>query len=333
VQDRTIALHHLDAPWRPADVAQREGRIVRQGNLNPEIHIYRYVTQRSFDGYMWQSLQRKAAFIGQVMHNRLDAREINDVGDTALSFSEVKALATGNPLLMDKAEADATLAKLQRAERAHHRNQDTLRHTITHLHQETDRLTRLAATLDTAITQRQDTRGDKFTMTIDGHRHVKRTDAGQHLKNLLAKQIEDLDGHRAITTQPGHLGGFPLTAKISRALGNTHITLTLDGIPDSDVQHDAANLSDADPGGLITRLENRLHRLEEHKTTTRDRAERANRELAHAQASIGQPFPQSGQLTQARERVRQIDEQLQQMAQPQQEPEHADREPELEAGQ
>src|SRR6185312_13629783 len=93
VQDRAIALHHLDAPWRPADVAQREGRIVRQGNLNPEIQIYRYVTQRSFDGYMWQSLQRKAVFIGQVMHNRLDAREINDIGDTALSFSEVKALA------------------------------------------------------------------------------------------------------------------------------------------------------------------------------------------------------------------------------------------------
>jgi hypothetical protein len=86
VQDRAIALQHLDAPWRPADVAQREGRIIRQGNLNPEVQIYRYVTQRSFDGYMWQNLQRKAAFIGQVMHNRLDAREISDIGDTALSF-------------------------------------------------------------------------------------------------------------------------------------------------------------------------------------------------------------------------------------------------------
>ena len=333
VQDRTIALHHLDAPWRPADVAQREGRIVRQGNLNPEIQIYRYVTQRSFDGYMWQSLQRKAAFIGQVMHNRLDAREIGDVGDTALSFSEVKALATGNPLLMDKAEADATLAKLQRAERAHHRNQDTLRHTITHLHQEITRLTRLEADLDTAITQRQDTRGDRFTMTIDGHRHAKRAEAGQHLKNVLAQAVDDLDGLRASTTQPGHLGGFPLTAKISRALGNTHIVLTLDGIPDSDLQHDAANLRDADPGGLITRLENRLHRLDENKTTTKERAERASKELTHAQASIGQPFPQIEQLAIARERARQIDEQLQQMAQPQQEPERVDREPELEAGQ
>ena len=118
VQDRAIALHHLDAPWRPADVAQREGRVLRQGNLNPEIQIMRYCTARSFDGYSWQTLERKATFIGQVMHGRLDSREISDIGDTALSFSEVKALATGNPLLMDKAEADSSLTRLQRAERA-----------------------------------------------------------------------------------------------------------------------------------------------------------------------------------------------------------------------
>jgi hypothetical protein len=117
VQDRAIALHHLDAPWRPADVAQREGRILRQGNLNRdlgrEVEIIRYVTERSFDGYMWQTLERKARFIGQVMHGRLDTREISDIGDTALSFSEVKAIAAGNPLLMDKAEADTALARLQ----------------------------------------------------------------------------------------------------------------------------------------------------------------------------------------------------------------------------
>ena len=130
VQDRAIALHHLDAPWRPADVAQRDGRILRQGNLNPQVEIIRYVTERSFDGYMWQTLERKARFIGQVMHGRLDTREIADIGDTALSFSEVKAIATGNPLLIDKAEADAALARLQRAERAHLRNQDALRHAI-----------------------------------------------------------------------------------------------------------------------------------------------------------------------------------------------------------
>ena len=112
VQDRAVALHHLDAPWRPADVDQRDGRIIRQGNLNDEVQVIRWVTARSFDGYMWQTLERKARFIHEVMSPTLDAREIADVGDTVLSFSEAKALATGNPLLMDKAEADAALARL-----------------------------------------------------------------------------------------------------------------------------------------------------------------------------------------------------------------------------
>ncbi len=120
VQDRAIALHHLDAPWRPADVAQREGRIIRQGNLNPEIQIIRWVTAGSFDAYMWQTLERKARFIHDVTTRRLGsgARDSADVGDTVLTFSEAKALATGNPLLIDKAEADADLARLSRAERA-----------------------------------------------------------------------------------------------------------------------------------------------------------------------------------------------------------------------
>ncbi len=131
VQARAVALHHLDCPWRPADVAQREGRILRQGNLNDEVQILRYVTEQSFDGYMWQTVERKARFIAQVMRGRLDVREIEDIGDAALSYNEVKALATGNPLLMDKAEADAELTRLERAERAHHRNQDALRYTIT----------------------------------------------------------------------------------------------------------------------------------------------------------------------------------------------------------
>src|SRR6266487_6484933 len=131
MQTRAYALHHLDCPWRPIDIEQREGRILRQGNQHPEVRIRRYVVEESFDGYSWQTVERKARFIAQVMRGRLDVREIEDIGDTALSYNEVKALATGNPLLMDKAEADAELTRLQRAERAHHRNRDALRYKIT----------------------------------------------------------------------------------------------------------------------------------------------------------------------------------------------------------
>src|SRR5206468_9776937 len=125
-----VALHHLDCPWRPADLQQRDGRIARQGNLNDEIRILRYVTEGSFDGYLWQTVQRKAQFIAQVMRGRLDVREIEDIGDSALSYNEVKALAAGNPLLLDHAQARAELTRLERLQTNHHRGRDVLRVTI-----------------------------------------------------------------------------------------------------------------------------------------------------------------------------------------------------------
>ena len=103
VQSRAIALHHVDCPWWPADVEQRDGRIMRQGNQNAEIGIYRYVVEG--DGFMWESVSRKARFIAQIMRGKLDVREIEDIGDTALSAAETKALASGNPLLLEQSIA------------------------------------------------------------------------------------------------------------------------------------------------------------------------------------------------------------------------------------
>jgi N12 class adenine-specific DNA methylase len=315
VQDRAIALHHLDAPWRPADVAQRDGRILRQGNLNPQVEIIRYVTERSFDGYMWQTLERKARFIGQVMHGRLDTREIADIGDTALSFSEVKAIATGNPLLIDKAEADATLARLQRAERAHLRNQDALRHAIGDYEAEIARLTVFADAVDTAINRRQDTRGENFTMTVDQVRHDKRADAGQHIKDILQREAAGLTGQLRRAVSLGRLGGFPVSADVHRSLGTTNITLSLEGAPGTSIDLPASGLRGADPVGLVTRLENRLTQLETRKANALADIEHARRQITHAHSSIGQPFPHAEELTTARERVRQIDEALDNMAQ------------------
>ncbi|WP_175579876.1 MULTISPECIES: helicase-related protein [unclassified Pseudonocardia] len=130
VQTRARALHHLDCPWRPADIAQREGRIIRQRNQNPEVEILRYVTEGSFDAYSWQTVTRKAMFIAQMMRGRLDVREIEDIGDAALSYDEVKALATGDPRVMEKAKADSDVNRLERLERAHYRNNDHLLRTV-----------------------------------------------------------------------------------------------------------------------------------------------------------------------------------------------------------
>lgn len=119
VQDRLIAKHDLDAPWRPRDVEQRDGRIIRQGNMHGEVEIFRYVTESTFDAYMWETLERKARFIAQVMGAENVARKVEDVTSQALSFAEVKALASGNPIVLEKASIDAEVAKLEAVYRVH----------------------------------------------------------------------------------------------------------------------------------------------------------------------------------------------------------------------
>ena len=130
IQTRAVALHHLDCPWRPADIEQREGRILRQGNQNPCVEIYRYVVERSFDAYSWQTVERKAKFIAQVTRGRLDVRSIEDIGDQALSYTEVKALASGDPLILEHARVSNEVTRLERLERAWVKNREQLRYTL-----------------------------------------------------------------------------------------------------------------------------------------------------------------------------------------------------------
>ena len=195
------------------------------------------------------------------MHGRLDTREIADIGDTALSFSEVKAVATGNPLLIDKAEADATLARLQRGERAHLRNQDALHHAIGDFEAEIARLTVFADAVDIAIARRQDPRGENFAMIVDQVRHDKRANAGQHVKDILEREAAGLAGQLRRAVSIGQLGGFPVSADVHRSLGTTKIALSLEGAPGTTIDLAASGLRGADPVGLVTKLENRLTQL------------------------------------------------------------------------
>jgi N12 class adenine-specific DNA methylase len=318
VQLRAIALHHLDCPWRPADVAQREGRILRQGNRNPEIQILRYVTERSFDGYMWQTVERKARFIAQVMRGRLDIREIEDIGDAALSYNEVKALATGNPLLMGKAEADAELTRLERAERAHHRNQEALTHKVAQAEQRISDLTTLIDDIGTAITRRTDTRGDAFTITIDGIRYTKRTDAGRRIQILVEQLEQELlrSSHRRLGEHPGDLGGFPLTVTVERVLGSINVIAALDGAPGTEIRMSPAEVKTMDPSKLILRLENRLNGLESLSSRSQSEIDQLTAEAAHARADIAKPFAQVTQLTVARDQVAHLEEKLRATAAP-----------------
>src|SRR5205085_1921025 len=154
VQKRLVALHHLDAPWKPAEVEQREGRILRQGNQNEEVAIYRYVTEGSFDAYMWQALETKARFISQVITGDNALRRADDIGGQELSYAEVKAIASGNPAVLTLAEADAELQRLTILKRNHADEQFLARRKLRDLPvtiaELTERLTQLAADRDTA---------------------------------------------------------------------------------------------------------------------------------------------------------------------------------------
>lgn len=307
VQDRAIALHHLDAPWRPADVAQRDGRILRQGNLNPEVRMYRYVVTGSFDGYSWQILARKAGFIGQVMRGRLDVREIEDIGDTALSYAEVKAIATGNPLLMEQAAAQAALAKLQRAERAHHRNQWQLSMTVRDMTARTDSYEREASAAAAALARRTDTRGDLFTMTVAGVTYDKRTEAAEALAAKVADVIDQWTSHRtgSYTERVGELAGFPVKVTTWMGMETVLVSMSLDDVPQSDFTVKRREVR-SDGVGLVRRLEHRLSRLEFVADDAASGLARCTSEAVRAAADRDAPFPRSAELAAALAEVERI---------------------------
>ena len=170
IQARAVHLVDMDAPWRPADVEQRHGRILRQGNQNPEVRISQIVTVGSFDTYMWQTLERKARFIGQVMAGTVTDRETGDIGADELQYAEVKALSSGNPMLLELAQAEQDLNRYRRLERAHHTNQSNLRSTATIAARELERVQATIPQLEAADARTVPTRGDAFRMRVDGQR-------------------------------------------------------------------------------------------------------------------------------------------------------------------
>jgi hypothetical protein len=174
VQTRLVALHHLDAPWKPAEVEQRDGRILRQGNTNADVSIYRYVTQGSFDAYLWQALETKATFIAQVLTGDSTVRQAEDIGAQALSYAEVKAIASGNPAVLTLAEANATLHRLQVLQKHHADEQYLARRQLRTLPAEITRLERRLAALTQDIATAEAHGPDVVTI---GTRTVRRHDA------------------------------------------------------------------------------------------------------------------------------------------------------------
>ena len=206
VQERLIALHHLDAPWRPADVEQREGRILRQGNRNSSVQVYRYVTEGSFDAYMWQTLETKAKFIHQVMTGDMTVRRVEDLDSAALTYAEIKAIASGNPLVIEKAQVDAGLMRLTRLRSAHAEEQYRIRANLRHAREESETYTERLAHLRQDLTVRQDTSGDRFRIELDGQTLDNRGIAGE----LIVRQAQKLKFRFGEDVRVGRFAGFDL---------------------------------------------------------------------------------------------------------------------------
>jgi hypothetical protein len=206
VQERLIALHHLDAPWRPADVEQREGRILRQGNKNSVIQIFRYVTEGSFDAYMWQTLETKAKFIAQVMSGDMTIRRLEDLDSAALTYAEVKAIASGNPLVIEKAQVDAELIRLTRLRSAHAEEQYRIRTNLRRSHEDAEIFTARLTNLRQDLGVRLDTSGDKFRIELDGQESNNRGIAGE----LILRRAEKLKARFGEDVRLGKFAGFDL---------------------------------------------------------------------------------------------------------------------------
>ena len=296
VQARLIALHHLDAPWRPADVEQREGRILRQGNLNPEVQVYRYVTEESFDAYMWQTLETKARFIAQVMTGQSDLRRIEDIDGAALTYAEVKAIASGNPMVIEKASIDAELARLSRLRSQHDETQFRLRAQIRHLGEEEPRLEKRFDEVRRDLATRQDTHGDQFAIQLDGQEVRDRGIAGE----LLLRQAERMRGSHA-ERQVGSFAGFSLWVA-DNFMAGPEIVIKGAGTHLAKVANTSL--------GTIRSLEYSVQSLEEVAATIEQRVSETRKRINDLIAQCGQPFEYEDRLAWLVQRQQDIEEAL-----------------------
>ncbi len=272
-QTKLVALHHLDAPWRPADIEQREGRILRQGNQNAVVRIQRYVTEGSFDAYMWQTLETKAKFIAQVMTGQTTARKIEDLDTPALTYAEVKAIASGNPLVIEKAKVDAEVMRLSRLRSEHSESQYGNRARLRMAEEDVARLERQVTAMEKDLATRQDTQGDKFKIVLEGKAYTDRTAAGTALVYLVNDHKEDHLRGKSGTVVLGGMAGFKLEYRSALA-----DKITLRGHAEY-----TANLSPS-PVGSISSLEHAARCIEDHVMRTSTELERCRKNVTELTA-------------------------------------------------
>ena len=297
VQDRLIALHHLDIGWKPSDLEQREGRIIRQGNHNKKVHIFRYVTESTFDSYMWQLIENKQKFISQIMTSKAPVRSCEDVDEAALSYAEVKALATGNPAVKEKMALDVDVAKLKLLKANHMNNQHRLEDDIArNFPQQIAKLTETIDSYKADIAHYQEhkiTDPEQFSMEISGKVFTEKKEAGAALL-AVCKDMKAVDAAMDI----GNYQGFNM--RIQFDSWSKEFILS--------VKHESVSKVHlgADALGNITRINNLLESYPEKLAEAEQRLETVQEQLTNAKEEVGKPFTKEEELNQKLERLSEL---------------------------
>lgn len=301
VQRLLVATHHLDCGWKPSDIEQRNGRMIRQGNTNAEVYEYRYVTESSFDSYMWQLLETKQKFIGQIMTSKSPARSADDLDDAALSYAEVKALAAGNPMIKEKMDLDIQVARLKTLKTAYNNEHYRLEDAITQGFPAEMRKTAQQlenAKADTALLQQNTKRDadgkDIFTITLMDTVYTKREDAGKALLGLLGMAM-----NRTEPVSIGRYKGFDL--QIAYFAMDKMYLAYLVGSGINPVQL-SANVV-----GNIMRLDNCLHNLPQSVTDLESKLVQLQKQLENAKEQLAQPFAQADELAEKSKRLAELE--------------------------
>ena len=297
VQDRLIALHHLDCPWKPSDLEQQEGRILRQGNLNDKVKIFRYVTENTFDAYMWQILENKQKFISQIMTSKSPVRACEDVDDTALSYAEIKALATGNPYIKEKMDLDVQVSKLKLL-KANHTSQiyrlesDIAKNFPVQISALKERIAGMQ--VDSQVVKSVDLQdNDTFAMTVGNVLYEDKKEAGEAL-------IAACAGLKTVSTggKVGEYHGFTLSASYN--MFSNAFELTIKGKCSYKLE------IGKDPVGNMQRIHNTLSSIDRKLTESEQKLETVQQQLATAQEEVKKPFPKETELNEKIERLSEL---------------------------
>lgn len=290
-------MHHLDIGWKPSDLEQREGRIIRQGNHNKKVQIFRYVTESTFDSYMWQLIENKQKFISQIMTSKAPVRSCEDVDEAALSYAEVKALATGNPAVKEKMALDVDVAKLKLLKANHMNNQYRMEDDIArNFPQQIAKLTEIIDGYKADIIHYQENKipdADHFSMEISGKVFTDKKEAGTALLSV-CKEIKSLDTAMDV----GNYQGFHMRIQFDSWSKSFYLSMKHESV--SKIQLGADTL------GNITRINNLLESYPEKLAEAEQRLETVQEQLQNAKEEVGKPFPKEAELNQMMERLSEL---------------------------